>query len=135
MTQRSLILLAFMALSTIVSTGCSTDAHKEDGLIQILNDTSEPVLLWKCHQESCHDALPPLAELRPSLKPGDRVRASVSTVGVPNPWLVLNDETGRRLGCLPLVMPEYREGVVARVSQRVPCQQTYDPKVAWPPTG
>lgn len=126
-------LIAVVLVGATLAAGCQTDAYKEDGIIQILNDTSDPVLLWKCREESCGDDLPILSELELTLKPGDRVRASVSTVGVPNPWLVLDKDTGRRLGCLPLVMPDYRSGVVARVSERVPCRSSYDPRVAWPP--
>jgi hypothetical protein len=42
---------------------------------------------------------------------------NVSAVGVPNVFLVLDPQSKRRLGCLPLVMPRLVEGLVARVSR------------------
>jgi hypothetical protein len=46
---------------------------------------------------------------------------------------LVEDTTGRRLGCLPLVMPHYVKGLEARISQARPCREGIDESVQWPP--
>jgi hypothetical protein len=112
-------------LSTaVIATGCGS-AHTV-GHVRLLNDTERTVVIWRCKDEACHSLID-----RSVVKPGGGGTVSTSIVGVPNPFVVM-DEGGKRLGCLPLVLPRYVEGLVARVSRAVPCRQSYSGTVQWP---
>jgi hypothetical protein len=122
------VIVALLVTATAAVFAFTADGGR-DSTVEILNDTNHPVLLWQCKQEDCkHDFAG-----KGLMKPGHHIRAGVSTVGVPNPWLVLAPNTQRRLGCLPIVFPNPRAGVVARLSLLVPCRASYDHSIAWPP--
>lgn len=84
-------------------------------------------MIWRCEDEACHNLID-----KSVVKLGGGGMVNTSVVGVPNPFVVL-DEQGRRLGCLPLVLPRFVEGLVARVSHAVPCRDSYSQTVQWPP--
>lgn len=111
----------------ILATGCASVDNPYG--VTITNDMQIIVEVLQCDDEACvngefHD--------RELLSPGESLGAGVSTRGIPNPWLVRNTK-GRRLGCLPLVMPQPTDGVTAYTSQLVACQKTYDQETPWPP--
>jgi hypothetical protein len=112
-----------LVLAAAVSGCGSTPAW-----IEIENDLGRPVELRQCDNNLCVGDFHTTGKL----DAGDSFPASVSSSGVPNPWLV-RELTGKRLGCLPLVMPKPTEGIVAKVSQVVPCQKSYDESEFWPP--
>lgn len=98
--------------------------------VEIFNDSDQTVGVWQCDNEDCEHGFGSEAVLRP----GEHFdHAPVSVVGVPNPWLVVARDGKTRLGCLPLVFPKMRHGVIARVSEKVTCRRSYDSKVPWPP--
>lgn len=117
-----------LTLLSVSFTACAASSDDPEATAQIVNDTSRTVQIWKCAYEDCRSGFPDKGTLRP----GEAIPAGVSIVGVPNPWLVLTADGTRRIGCLPLVFPAPRRGVVARVSQRVQCRDSYDQDVPWP---
>lgn len=117
-------LLAEALLVGAFLVGCGS----EPGSIEIFNDLGRPVELLQCDNNLCVGKF----HLTGRMAPGGSFPANVSTSGVPNPWLV-RELDGRRVGCLPLVMPTPTEGLVAKVSQFVPCRKTYDESKFWPP--
>jgi hypothetical protein len=124
-----LLALPFVAMGG----GCWEES--DAGTVRIFNDTGKSVLIWRCAKESCGgtsitDPYPDKSVWRPWEKGGD---TNVSKHGVPNVFLVLEPGTERRLGCLPVVMPKERKGVVVRVFEMVPCRSSYDERVPWPP--
>jgi hypothetical protein len=116
--------LASVSLGLLAACGSGTGST-----VEILNDTNHSVLLKQCKHEDCRGGFAG----KGVSKPGRHFWTGVSTVGVPNPWLVLAPATGHRLGCLPIVFTEPREGVVARVSELVTCRSSYDEHTDWPP--
>lgn len=120
--RASKVAFVALALGAVVS-GCGSD----DGFIEIVNDLERPVEVSQCNDNLCNGGF----HFSDTLPPGASFEASVSTSGVPNPWLV-RELDGKRLGCLPLVMPEPTEGLVARVSKFVPCEESYDESEFWP---
>jgi hypothetical protein len=123
---RIVLLFAVMGSLVLALAACGSDTSST---VEILNDTDQAVLLWQCKHDDCRSGFAGQGVL----KPGHRFRTGVSTVGVPNPWLVLTPTTRRRLGCLPIVFTKPRKGVTARVSERVACRASYDHKTDWPP--
>jgi hypothetical protein len=115
-------------LIVVVLAACDPLGPDDPYLVTIVNDTPRAVLVLRCDDNACDDAKEPRL-----LAPGERMKVGVSTVGVPNVQLVVEPGTERELGCLPLVMPEPTEGVIARVSQRVPCTSDLDEDKPWPP--
>ena len=115
--------LAIAAMAVTV-VGCGSDR----GSIEVRNDLGRTVELLQCSDNLCTDDF----RIRGDMEPGASFQANVSTSGVPNPWLVL-EPSGERLGCLPLVMPEPTGGLVARLSDVVPCSGSYDESRFWPP--
>lgn len=107
----------------LAATACGS----EPGSIEIENDLRRQVELLQCDNNLCTENF----HLTGRVQPGGSFSANVSTSGVPNPWLV-RELSGERLGCLPLVMPEPVEGLVARTSQAVPCRREYDESEFWP---
>jgi hypothetical protein len=128
MRSKSSRWLILFALAPVVTSACDNSASRSSE-VELLNDTGKPVLVWQCKREDCRHDYAGKDELRP----GDHFHVGVSTVGVPNPYLVLDPMTQKPLGCLPVVFPKPRGGVIARVSQRVPCQHSYSDKAPWPP--
>jgi hypothetical protein len=118
------VALLFVVGAVAVTLGCGSD----EGFIQIENDLGRPVEVHQCSDNLCVEDF----HYSDRLPAGASFSASVSTSGVPNPWLVTTLDR-ERLGCLPLVMPEPTEGLVARTSQTVACQQEYDESEFWPP--
>jgi hypothetical protein len=112
----------------LVLAAAGSGCGSTEGSIEIKNDLRRPVEVLQCANNLCVDDFHTTGKL----DAGDSFPANVSTSGVPNPWLV-RELTGKRLGCLPLVMPEPTEGIVARVSQVVPCRKSYDESEFWPP--
>lgn len=110
------------------------------GEARIVNDTRQPVLIWRCSTTACKSGRIPVLgdEIFPEkfeLAPGEQAGPfNISRRGVPNPFLVLGTADRRWLGCLPFVMPHYvSEGLTAKVSEMVPCQSSYDDQRQWPP--
>jgi hypothetical protein len=115
-------------LLSVVLVLSAAACGSEEGSVEVVNDLGRRVELLQCSNDLCTGDY----HLTGVMEPGRSFTANVSTIGVPNPWLV-RELDGERLGCLPLVMPEPTEGVVARVSQYVPCQKKYDESELWPP--
>lgn len=126
-TSRRIVLLFVLIGSSLVGlTACGSDTSST---VEILNDTDHAVLLWQCKNDDCRRGFAG----KGVLKPGHHFRTGVSTVGVPNPWLVLTPATRRRLGCLPIVFTKPRKNVIARVSELVTCRSSYNHDIDWPP--
>lgn len=144
--------VCLVVLTSAVS-GCAYGSGTPDaGEARILNDTEASVLIWQCGANDCRKprAFPQrfLDETfynKFELAPGQETAGmNISRVGVPNVFLVLRpnlpgvkdepvDVDRQRLGCLPFVMPHYvKKGLVARVSERVPCKSSIDEYVQWP---
>ena len=104
--------------------GCTADR----GRVEISNDLDRTVEVLQCGDNLCMGDF----HIHGELEPGASFPANVSSRGVPNPWLV-RELDGERLGCLPLVMPRPTEGLVAYVSDAVPCKRKYDESQLWPP--
>lgn len=113
-----------LGIALAIVGGCGSD----DAEVKIVNDLNRTVRMVQCADNLCIDK----PHSTGTLAPGDSFLANTSSSGVPNPWLV-RELGGKRLGCLPLVMPEPTKGLVAKVSQRVPCQRAYDESNYWPP--
>lgn len=117
--------VAAVGALAVIATGCAAD-HTV-GHVRLLNDTKHRVLLARCKDEACKS----LSD-RSTVLPDRGGTVATSVVGVPNPFIV-SDTDGRTLGCLPLVLPHYVEGLVARVSAAIPCKHSYDEHQQWPP--
>lgn len=123
------VLFAIAVLVGIVANLLDGRPDRTTGRIDIRNDTARPVLISLCAHNDCRGARSSPTRLAAD---GGGGPTSVSSSGVPNVYLV-DDTTGRRLGCLPLVMPHYVKGLVARISQARPCREGIDESVQWPP--
>jgi hypothetical protein len=143
-----------LCLVATLLTGCDyTSGTPDSGKAQIVNDTQQRVLIYGC---GAYDCRRPASRFRRffnetyfnkfSLRADEETGwFNISRRGVPNVYLILRPnppghEDGpvnvekQRLGCLPFVMPQYiEEGLVARVSEMVPCRKSYDEDAAWPP--
>jgi hypothetical protein len=97
------------------------------GHVRLLNDTDRSVVIWRCKDEACESLTD-----RSVVEPGGGGTVAASVVGVPNPFIAVT-LGGRRVGCLPLVLPRYVQGLVARVSHSVPCRSSYSETIQWPP--
>ena len=129
MSWRNAFFGVAIAVGIFAVIGYYTSEHPPDtGHVRLLNDTGNAVILLRCRDDGCHD----FAD-RSAVAPGGGGDINVPGIGVPNPVLVEEPGTQRRLGCLPIVMPQHREHVVARVSRMVPCKSHYDEHVPWPP--
>jgi hypothetical protein len=135
--------------------GCDyTTGTPDAGKARIVNDTNRTVLIWRCGYEDCKGKKSFLRRLvygdafveKFDLAPGeDAGPFNISRRGVPSVFRVLKpnppghaddavDYERQSIGCLPFVMPRYiDEGLVARVSQVVPCRDSYDEDLFWPP--
>jgi hypothetical protein len=111
--------------ASAVLAGCGSSDHTV-GHVRILNDTGRAVVVARCKDEACHS--PTAASV---VRPGSGGMVAVSVIGVPNPFVVMT-RTGQRLGCLPIVLPHYVSGLVARVSKKKWCRDSYSNKVQWP---
>ena len=116
-----------LGVGMIALSACATSGSG-DSSAEILNDTSHTFLVYQCKQENCRGGF----GSKGLMHPGSHVRVGVSTVGVPNPYVVLDPTSKQRLGCLPIVFPKPRRGVVVRLSQRVRCGDSYGHDVPWP---
>jgi hypothetical protein len=125
-SRRIVLLFALVGSGVLGLSACGSSTSST---VEILNDTNHAVLLWQCKHVDCRSGFAG----KGVLKPGRHFRTGVSTVGVPNPWLVLAPTTQRRLGCLPIVFTHPRNGIVARVSELVACRSSYDHDTDWPP--
>jgi hypothetical protein len=121
---RAAALLLLLVGTAAVGPCENPDVH--DYSVEILNDDNVAVQVWQC-DVSCDSGF----HARVVLQPGAHTATNVSTVGVPNTWLVL-DRRSHRIGCLPIVMPEPVSGLIARISRRTRCLQTYDESRQWP---
>jgi hypothetical protein len=113
-------------LLVLVVTGCGDPVD-----VRIENDTLRPVLIAGCEKESCAEEIDP-ADVSVT-GTGESFKTPVSTSGVPYVFVVLDPSSGRRIGCLPVVLTHRRDGVVVRVSERVACRRSYARDVEWPP--
>jgi hypothetical protein len=117
---------AFLALGVLVSCGgCGSDPS----VAVLRNDLDEPVRLRLCSSNDCAGGFDPPDE---TLSPGDTWRVNVSSVGVPNVYLVASPD-GTRFGCLPLISPELRhEEITVLVSENVACRSDLSEDEFWP---
>jgi hypothetical protein len=96
---------------------------------RLTNDLSAPVRVRLCSSDDCRGGFDPPDE---TLKPGQSWRVNVSSVGVPNVYLV-ERQNGTRLGCLPLVSPQFRRTeITVDVSAQVTCHTNVDDHTFWP---
>jgi hypothetical protein len=154
MQREGTVRFLVLVLVAATLTGCVEQRGIPDvGQARIVNDTGRRVIIWRCSSNDCRTPDSFIARLLyagyPSkfeLNPGEgSAFVNISRRGVPNPFLVLRPTTSgqepeeadpekQRVGCLPFVMPHYIEGgLVARVSQVVPCRDSYDEDAVWPP--
>jgi hypothetical protein len=115
-TRRYLV-MAVVALSGLVLAGCF---EASDAAVATLeNDTAGSVELRLCSDNACEEEFyPPRFEVAA----GESVDVNVSKSGGPNVYLV-RDSSGRRTGCLPIVV-DNPAGVVrvqVSVSAQLPC--------------
>ena len=98
-----------------------------DDSVRVTNDTDEPVQVRLCDDDHCNHGFDPI---RFALAPGHSHKVGASSG--PNVYLVETVD-GRRLGCLPIVMPTPVSGLVALVSDRKPCEADLNWS-QWPPS-
>jgi len=116
------------AVAVLGLAACASD--RTVGHVSIINDTGSAVNVGLCNDDACRSGV---LHNDGQLLAGHRFRVNVSSVGVPNVYLVRDASTQRVLGCLPLVMPHWTAPLTARVSQAVRCKSTYDEHKQWPP--
>jgi hypothetical protein len=93
------------------------------------NDLDDPVRLRLCSSNDCAGGFDPPDE---TLSPGDAWPVNVSSVGVPNVYLVGSPD-GKRFGCLPLVSPDPRnDEITVLVSEHVACRNKLSEDDFWP---
>jgi hypothetical protein len=115
MTRLPLVAGAFAALAMAV-TGCeSIDPTEQAFSISLLNDLGRPVALKLCADDGCHSF-----NYTDTVKPNESYPENISDRELLTRWLVA-DQQGRVLGCLPLRFNGKFDGVVVRLSQKVPC--------------
>ena len=125
-------------VAALAITGCGTAADEKVSRVSLYNDTNRVVVLSGCDGADCIEVKRISEEQRrrdlwPPMTRG-RGGSNVSGVGVPTVIQVRDSTATRLLGCLPIVVPNGPvTGLVARVSQRVPCRVSYDEDVPWPP--
>lgn len=128
---RTLAVAAIAAIPLFVGVGCDTrwELMDEPSSALLVNDLPVPVRLTLCDSNDCSD----FHHQRDAvLDPGGTFGVGVSSVGVPNVYAVRSPDTGRRLGCLPLVTPYFRSSLRVRVSEHVPCRREIDEDAYWP---
>jgi hypothetical protein len=118
------------ALGAIVA-GCNVSGVTRDpSHVRLTNDLHRAVRLRLCATNDCRHGFDPPDE---TLAPGQSWPVNVSSIGVPNVYLV-EQPNGQRIGCLPLVSPSLRRSeIVVRVSEHVACRGGLDEHVFWPP--
>lgn len=118
------------SVAGIVLTGCDVSGvTRTPSVARITNDLSQSVRLRLCSSNDCSHGFYPPDE---TLAPTDSWPVNVSSIGVPNVYLVQRPD-GTRLGCLPLVSPELRHTeITVRVSEHVACRAHIDEHSYWP---
>lgn len=114
------IVLAF------VVTACTADS--DPSIARIVNDLQSPVRVRLCASNDCKGEFYPRDG---NLAPGGSLRVNVSSVGVPNVYLV-ETQDGDDIGCLPFVSPSWRPALDVGVSEAVPCRAGLDEDTFWP---
>jgi hypothetical protein len=115
MTRLPLLAGAVAALVMAV-TGCdSVDPTEQAFGISFLNDLGRPVALKLCADDDCHNF-----NYTDTVKRNESYPENISDRELLTRWLVA-DQQGRVLGCLPLRFNGKFDGVVVRLSQKVPC--------------
>jgi hypothetical protein len=110
------LLAGAVAAIAIALTGCdSIDPTEQAFAISFFNDLDRPVALKLCADDDCHSF-----DYTDTVKPNESYPANVSDRELLTRWLVA-DRDGRVLGCLPLRFNGKFDGVVVRLSQKVPC--------------
>jgi hypothetical protein len=120
----------FLAALAAVLVGCDVSGVTRDpSVARLKNDLRVPVQLRLCSSDDCADGFHPPKE---TLSPGDTWSVNVSSVGVPNVYLVQTGD-GNRFGCLPLVSPKLKhERITVLVSEYVPCRDRLKEDAFWP---
>lgn len=108
----------------LAACGCGSDRS----VARIVNDLDRSVRLRLCSSNDCLGFYPPDG----TLPPGEDWQVNVSSVGVPNVYLVETPDESGRYGCLPLVAPDWRPEVTVYVSENVPCRESLDENAFWP---
>jgi hypothetical protein len=118
-----------VGLALVGWSGCETGVTRDPSIAVIVNDLDFPVRLRLCESNGCRDGFHPPDG---TLASGEDWQRNVSSVGVPNVYLVESEDEKVRYGCLPLVSPELRPAVAVFVSERVPCRDDLDEDTFWP---
>jgi hypothetical protein len=120
------ILLAALMLGSTGLLGVGRDPS----VARIVNDLNVPVRLRLCSSDDCRHGFA-FDSSDGTLRPGEDWPVNVSSIGVPNVYLV---ESGRglRLGCLPLVSPALRPEIKVFVSEHIPSRGDLDEDTFWP---
>jgi hypothetical protein len=118
------ILLAALAFGSTGLLGVGRDPS----VARIVNDLNVPVRLRLCSSDDCRLGFYPPDG---TLPPAEDWPVNVSSIGVPNVYLVASGR-GARFGCLPLVSPALRPEIKVLVSEHVPCRGDLDEDTFWP---
>jgi hypothetical protein len=110
---RSTLVIIVVAVTL---AGCgSVDPTAQSFGISFVNDLGPPAALKLCSDENCHSF-----DYTNPIKPGESYPENISDRGELTRWLVVGS-SGRIVGCLPVRFTGKYDGVVVRLSQRVPC--------------
>jgi hypothetical protein len=115
MTRLPLLAGAVAALAMAVAGCDSIDPTEHAFGISFLNDLGRPVALKLCADDGCHSV-----SYTDTVQPNESYPENISDRALLTRWLVA-DRQGRVLGCLRLRFNGTFDGVVVRLSQKVPC--------------
>jgi hypothetical protein len=119
-----------VVLAATVCAACDVSGvTRTPSVARITNDLRTPIRVRLCSSNDCLGGFYPPKK---TLMPGQNWGVNVSSIGVPNVYLVERQD-GSRLGCLPLVSPQLRRTqMIVNVSALVPCQENVDEDTFWP---
>jgi len=114
---RGLVRVLAAALFVAAIAACDSIDPTSNGFgITFVNDTGRAVHLKLCSDGGCRHF-----DYSDRWKIGYSGEENISDQQLLTRWLVEDDVTGRTLGCLPLEFDRKYQGVVVRISQKVPC--------------
>lgn len=119
-----------VTLSASICAACDVSGvTRTPSTARLRNDLNQPIRVRLCSSDDCGGDFDPPNK---TLAPGQSWPVNVSSVGVPNVYLV-EHPNGTRLGCLPLVSPKLRRTeIVVNLSERVACHADVDDHTFWP---
>jgi hypothetical protein len=129
----SVVPISAALVVTLAATICAacdvSGVTRTPSAARLANDLNAPIRVRLCSSDDCRGGFDPPDE---TLKPGQSWPVNVSSVGVPNVYLV-ERPNGTRLGCLPLVSPQLRRTeITVNVSAHIPCHTNLDDHSFWP---